>query len=179
MDTERDPLEWELLDKRPGSCGWVQVVTARYKMPDGTEADWDLVEGGNIVAVVALTADDEVILVRQYRPGPGMVLLELPGGLVDEGESPRAAAIRELLEETGYAGEATIIGSCWRSAAAEHKQWIGIVTGCHKVSAPAPEAGEFLEVELVGRDVFREHIRSGLLTDTGAAYRCLDQLGWL
>jgi ADP-ribose pyrophosphatase len=179
MAMQPDPLDWELLRKRPGSSGWVRVNTATYKMPDGTEADWDVVDGGDIIAVVALTTENEVILVRQYRPGPGMALREIPGGLVDEGEAPIAAAIRELREETGYEGEATIIGSCWRSSWQERQQWIAVVTQCRKVSEPAPGALEFLEVELVGVEGFREHVRSGQLTDTGAAYRGLDRLGLL
>lgn len=58
--------------------------------------------------VVPLTPDGQVILVRQYRHGLGQVTLELPGGIVDEGETPLQAARRELQEETGYAGRTFI-----------------------------------------------------------------------
>jgi ADP-ribose pyrophosphatase len=172
-------LDWELIGTRPGSCGWVNVTTATFRMPDGAEADWDLVEGPDIVAMVATTGDGDVILVRQFRHGPAQVLSELPGGIVDLGETPLEAAERELLEETGYAGTATIVGSVWRSGAETRRQWVALVTGCRRVAEPEPGPVEFIEVELMGTARFRDHVRSGQLTDTGAAYRALDQLGLL
>lgn len=54
------------------------------------------------VQILPITADDEAILVRQYRHGAERITLELPGGLIDEGEEPATAALRECLEETGY-----------------------------------------------------------------------------
>jgi ADP-ribose pyrophosphatase len=54
------------------------------------------------VNVVALTPDGKVVLIRQFRHGSGKLTLEIPGGAVDPGEEPLAAAVRELREETGY-----------------------------------------------------------------------------
>jgi ADP-ribose pyrophosphatase len=58
-----------------------------------------------------MTPANEIVLIEQYRHGADVVTLEIPGGMVDAGESPIEAAVRELREETGYEGrEAVAIG---------------------------------------------------------------------
>ena len=64
-----------------------------------------VLESVDWINIVALTADNASVMVRQYRFGIGACTLETPGGMVDRGESPIAAAKRELLEETGYASD--------------------------------------------------------------------------
>jgi 8-oxo-dGTP pyrophosphatase MutT (NUDIX family) len=66
------------------------------------EGDFYILRTNDWVNVVALTDDDELVLIEQWRQGVLRVTLEIPGGIVDPGESPFDAAIRELAEETGY-----------------------------------------------------------------------------
>lgn len=96
---------WTLLRERPGPVGYLTVSTRTYAMPDGHEAGWDILDGGRTVAVVALTADGDIVLTRQFRPGPGGALLELPGGGVDEDEDVLDAAARERREDPGHVPE--------------------------------------------------------------------------
>lgn len=63
------------------------------------------------VNIIAITEDEQLLLIKQYRYGSNQVELEIPGGVMEEGESPEIAGCRELLEECGYAGEnARVIG---------------------------------------------------------------------
>ena len=86
---------------------WYQLRRDHVQLPTGQELDDYFVSvRANVALVFALTNDQHVIMVRQYKHGIGEILIELPGGVLDEGEtSPLAAARRELLEETGYASD--------------------------------------------------------------------------
>ena len=85
---------------------WYKLRRDWVELPDGRAIDDYFVSvRPDVALILALTPDGNVPLVRQYKHGAQKVLLELPGGFIDEGETPRAAAARELLEETGYAAE--------------------------------------------------------------------------
>lgn len=99
-----DNLKWETLSstyiiKQP----WATMRRDKCRMPDGTIVeDYYVLEYSDWVNAVAITEDNEVLLVKQYRHAADVVLLEIPGGVIDAGEDPKTAIKRELLEETGY-----------------------------------------------------------------------------
>jgi 8-oxo-dGTP pyrophosphatase MutT (NUDIX family) len=99
---------WRLLrSKERGSFRIFSVREDWYAHPDKEgERSFFVIETPDWVNVVAVTPDDEVVLIRQMRPGVGGVRLEIPGGVIDPGEAPADAAVRELREETGYLGAA-------------------------------------------------------------------------
>jgi 8-oxo-dGTP pyrophosphatase MutT (NUDIX family) len=72
------------------------------ELPNGLLIEPIILEFSDWACVFALTKDQDVLLIRLYRHGAGQVIWEIPGGVIDPGETPREAAGRELLEETGY-----------------------------------------------------------------------------
>lgn len=170
---------WRLLTERPGPNGYLTVTTRTYELANGRRVEWDILTGGDSVAVLALTPDRRVVLVRQYRPGPERILDELPGGGVEPGEAPEAAGARELREETGYAGRVELVGSTWLAGNVQRRRWAALALDCVPVGAPAPDDGEDCETVLMTLGEFRAHLRSGQLTDADIGYLALDHAGLL
>jgi ADP-ribose pyrophosphatase len=82
---------------------WYRLRRDTVELPSGGVLDdYYVAVRPDVALVVALTPDDEVLLARQYKHGIGEITLELPGGSIDDDESPRCAAARELGEEVGY-----------------------------------------------------------------------------
>jgi ADP-ribose pyrophosphatase len=96
---------WELLRSEPVlTTPWITVSRNEYRVGQGrVVSDYYVVTRSDFVLVVAQDRD-RVILVREYRPATDRSYLAMPGGYIDAGEGPEAAARRELLEETGLAG---------------------------------------------------------------------------
>ncbi|WZP00596.1 NUDIX hydrolase [Isosphaeraceae bacterium EP7] len=117
----------------------------------GKAHDYYVVHLADAVEVVAITAGREIVLVRQFRAGSGADSLEPPGGLVEPGEDVLAAGVRELLEETGYAGNAPrVLGRSWANPSLLTSRMTTIlVTDAVKVAAPKLDVGEEVAVELV------------------------------
>lgn len=85
----------------------------------GEAHDFYIIEAVNWVNVIPITTEGKIVMVEQYRHGSDTIELEIPGGMMDPGESdPVATAVRELAEETGYAGtNARLIGQIYPNPA--------------------------------------------------------------
>ena len=99
--------DWREVAREPvADCRVFSVERSIAESPvDGTRHDFYRIHSGSWAQIVPVTKDGDVVLVRQYRHGARKVTLEMPAGLVDPGEDPAQAALRECLEETGYRAE--------------------------------------------------------------------------
>jgi ADP-ribose pyrophosphatase len=97
-------LTWKKLSSHYIHKGmWATLRSDRCEMPDGhIVEDYYVLEYSNWVNAVAITDDNKILMVRQYRHAAELISLEIPGGVIEEGELPEQALRRELLEETGY-----------------------------------------------------------------------------
>ena len=175
--------EPEIIEENEVYRGWVHVVRRTVRHPNGGVQRYDIVNPGtHSVCAVAFDQDQNVILVEIYRFGQGRRLKELPAGAVERGESFEDAMRRELLEETGYDGALVEIGS--HLIAAEHgvRRHVFIARDCRRVAEPKRDQSEIdegAEVAIVSLEEFKRIVRSGDITETGAAFMALDRLGIL
>jgi len=98
-----DPLAWTTLDSSVAyACPGFDVRHEAVRLPGGTGTDYDFVDEPPAVVVLPFTPDDDVVVIEEWRQAVRRVNLGLPAGTVEPGESPAAAARRELAEETGH-----------------------------------------------------------------------------
>ena len=129
----------------------------------GLVHDYFITEVADGVHAIAVTPDDEVVLVRQFRAGSRRDSLETPGGLLETGEDPGEAGARELLEETGYAGDPAESLGILRPNPALLTMAITtvVIRNARRIADPRPDDREELSVVLAPASEVSAMIRDG------------------
>ncbi|HTS02442.1 MAG TPA: NUDIX hydrolase [Thermoanaerobaculia bacterium] len=162
------PSVWPLVSSR--ERGDYRVFRVRQDVTrsarSGRRHDFFVLECADWANVIALTPDDEVVLVRQFRAGTRSITLEIPGGSVERGETALAAVRRELREETGHAARSfERLGVVHPNPAIQGNRCTTyLAKGCRRVGDLAPDEGEDLAVEIVPLRRIPGLIRSGRIT---------------
>lgn len=131
--------------------GFSRVRVDEVRIPEGRTVEREVVEHTDAVAVIALTDDAEIVLLRQYRQPVGGYLLEAPAGKLDvDGEPPSQAARRELREETSHeVGTLTHLTTVWNSAGwCDERTHVFLGESAVVVDPPADFAAEAEEAHL-------------------------------
>ncbi len=181
MDKLNNIKKWKIVSKRIALKAYKSVIQKIiYKLPDGTKSsDFYIKKVNPAACILALTKNNKVLLVRQYRPGPDEVFLELPGGYIEKDEKAEETMARELKEETGYEGKVKLVTICYDDAYSTMKRYCFVATGCQKVVEAKLEKDEFAELVLLDLGEFRKLLQSGKMTDVEVGYLGLDYLNLL
>jgi len=159
---------WPLIQSRPSTSYRVFSVRTDIARSPRTEQEHDfyIIEADEWVNIIPLTPDNEVVMVKQYRHGIRETTLEVPGGLVDPGDTPEGAAVRELMEETGYgSGEVQLLGSYHpHPAIMNNLCYTFLARGVHLEQGQKLDQGEDIEVVLVPLKNIPEIIKTGQIT---------------
>ncbi|MFH0785102.1 MAG: NUDIX hydrolase [Pseudomonadota bacterium] len=170
MKTANYPLQsedWKISEPRTVFSNPVmQMVASRVRCGrTGKDQDFYRFEFPSWVNIVATTNAGDLVLVRQYRFGTNRVELEIPGGAVNIDEDPLAAGLRELLEETGYAGKnGRIIGKvCPNPAIQSNTCYTILVENAQQVAAPDQDDMEDIKVLTLPREKVDALVISGAI----------------
>ncbi|MBU1671437.1 MAG: NUDIX hydrolase [Actinobacteria bacterium] len=144
----------------------IKVFTEQVRLPDGRTASWERVAHPGAVGMVPLLEDGTVLMLRQYRHAVRGVLLEIPAGKLDRGETPLECAVRELAEEVGRKAERMVeLAEFYNSPGySDERFYLYLATGLSSAHARAEE-DEFLEQAPVHIEDAADLIASGVIRD--------------
>lgn len=177
-------MEWKVLDSEYlFNVPWLTIRREKCELPNGKIMPaYYIIEYPTWVSVLALTKDNKAVFVKQYRHGLGVISTELPGGVVDPGETPEQGAIRELKEETGYVFESyEYLGKISPNPATSNNYMhMYLACGGEKVAEQSLDETEDVEVVLYTLDEVKELVLQNKIVQSlhvTAIFYALNRLG--
>ena len=142
-------------------------------LPDGRTESWEIIEHRGAVGILPLKEDGTAVMLRNWRPTVDMYLVEIPAGMMEEGETPEETALRELAEETGYrAGRLEYLGKTYSAVGVGRFVLHMFVATDLEQGERHPDPNEFLELLEIPLDELDRMACAGELED-GKTLSCL------
>jgi 8-oxo-dGTP pyrophosphatase MutT (NUDIX family) len=164
---------------------WFKARADACQFPDGRIIDpYYVVELPNWANAVVVTPNNEIVLVKQYRYPVDAVTLELPGGVINDGEDPMLAALRETQEETGYTSNQIqlICKTAPNPAINDNTAYFYLIENAVPTAHTNPDFFEDIEVVLYSKKDFIQLLQQNKImhgVQLGPIYEALIKLGWL
>lgn len=137
-----------------------------HQLPDDRQASFEIVRHPGGAAILPLLADGRVVLVRQFRPAIGDMLLEIPAGRLEKGETPEKCAARELVEEVGYrAGRLERMGEMLTAVGFSDERLHLYLARDLTPTERAPEEDEYIEPTLMPVEEAIAMVAAGKIVD--------------
>ena len=180
---KKNNMKWKLLSSRTVvKDTWVNLTADDCQMPNGTMiAPFYVSHAPDFVVVIAVTEDGKIPMIWQYRHGLQEVILEVPAGCVEPGESFEKAAIRELMEETGYQAEHVefLCKTAPNASCLTNYAWCYLAEGARKVGEQQLDVTEEIAVEAMEIEQVKKALRNGEIPQAvhmAALYRAFEVL---
>ena len=164
---------------------WMKIREESCRLPDGQVLNpYIIVDVPNFCNVFVVTEMEEVIFVKQYRHAAGIISLELPGGMIDEGEDPIKSVAREMKEETGYVSEEIeLLFTVYPNPPLESNiAWFYIAKNAKNIHSRSLDQFEDIEVIKISKNDFLRMLLNNEFThgaQVGAMYAAAIKMQWL
>ncbi|MDP4552709.1 NUDIX hydrolase [Alkalihalobacillus macyae] len=150
----------------------INVRVEDVELPNGKSSKRELIDHPGAVAVIAMTPDNKILAVRQYRKALKKAIVEIPAGKLEPGEKPEVTAVRELEEETGYTCESLdkLISFYTSPGFANELVHLYVAKGLEKKGEQAADEDEFLDVLHLSLEEMEEMLETEEIHDAKTAY---------